>query len=216
MHVVVPVFAAGIDWLEGLLPLLFVVFWLVSQVVNLVRRVAGDGGRPQVRPVAPPRRPGPAEQADDIRTQLERQIEEFLRQSDQRPQPRRPEPPPRVVERPATKPPRPAPRAANRPPPLPASRAPSTSAPAKKVSERHLRPLGDAGDDVEEHVRDAFAHDLGHRGSTLSPARPTVESDRARPADSTIDLPAALRDPASLRNLIIVREILDRPLARWE
>ena len=34
--------AAGLDWLEGLLPVLFVLFWLVSQVVNVIRRMAGD------------------------------------------------------------------------------------------------------------------------------------------------------------------------------
>jgi hypothetical protein len=211
MDAVAPLFAAGIDWLEGLLPLVFVVFWLVSQVVNLVRRVAGDGGRPQGRPVAPPRRPAPVEQPDDIRTALERQIEEFLRQSDQRPQPRRPDPAARVVERPEKKKPqRPAPRVADRTPPK------AVAAPAKKVSERQLRPLGDAGDDVEEHVRDAFAHDLVHRESSLAPPRAAREGERARAVGGGIDLAAALRDPASLRNLVIVREILERPLTRWE
>lgn len=211
MDAVAPLFAAGIDWLEGLLPLLFVVFWIVSQVVNGVRRLAGDGGRPQVRPVPPPRRPAPVEQTDDIRTALERQIEEFLRQSDQRPQPRRPEPPARMVERTEKKkPPRPAPRVVDRAPPK------AVAAPAKKVSDRQLRPLGDAGDDVEEHVRDAFAHDLGHRESSLAPPRAAREGERARPVGGGIDLAAALRDPASLRNLVIVREILERPLGRWE
>ena len=46
-----PLFAAGFDWIEGLLPLLFVIFWIVSQVVNVVRRVAGGGGPPAAPPV---------------------------------------------------------------------------------------------------------------------------------------------------------------------
>lgn len=213
MNAVAPLLAAGIDWLEGLLPLLFVVFWLVSQVVNLVRRVAGDGGRPQGRPqgrpVVPPRPPAPGEPPEDIRTALEREIEEFLRQSGQRP--RQPEPASRTLERPVKpkKAPRQAPRPAGRMPPVPA-------APSPTVASRHLKPLGDAGDDVEEHVRDAFAHDLGHRGSTLSPARAAAEVGGPRTVQPTVDLAAALRDPGSLRQLVIVREILDRPLARWD
>ena len=29
--------AAGLDWLEGLLPVLFLMIWVVSQVMNLFR-----------------------------------------------------------------------------------------------------------------------------------------------------------------------------------
>lgn len=40
-----PLFAAGFDWLEALLPLAFLFIWIISQVANVVRRVAG-GARP--------------------------------------------------------------------------------------------------------------------------------------------------------------------------
>ena len=40
-----PLFAAGFDWLEALLPLAFLFIWIISQVVAVVRRVAG-GARP--------------------------------------------------------------------------------------------------------------------------------------------------------------------------
>ena len=46
-----PLFAAGIDWLEALLPILFVGFWIVSQIVAVIRKIAGP---------AAPNRPGPA------------------------------------------------------------------------------------------------------------------------------------------------------------
>ena len=36
-----PLFAAGFDWLEAVLPLLFVIIWLMSQVVAFFRRVGG-------------------------------------------------------------------------------------------------------------------------------------------------------------------------------
>ena len=36
-----PLFAAGFDWLEAVLPLLFVIIWLMSQVFAFFRRVSG-------------------------------------------------------------------------------------------------------------------------------------------------------------------------------
>jgi len=211
MHVpeIAPVVAAGIDWLEGLLPLLFVLFWLVSQVVNVIRRMAGDGGRPGPGPVVPKPPPPPA---DDAREALERQIEEFLGRSRggrdreavakpvaPRPQTPRPRPP-----QPASRPTAPA-KGSRVPPPLP------TAVP--RLSDRHLQPLGEAGDDIAEHVDGAFAHDLSHRMSPLSPAGTGIAS----PGNATAaELAAALRDPATLRRLVLVREVLERPVDRWE
>jgi hypothetical protein len=48
----VNLFAAGLDWLEGLLPVLFVLFWIVSQVFNALK--AAGKGRPQPPVVRPP------------------------------------------------------------------------------------------------------------------------------------------------------------------
>jgi len=178
MHLpdIAPVVAAGIDWLEGLLPLLFVLFWIISQVVNVIRRVAGEGGRPQPAPVVPKRPPAPA---DDAREALERQIDEFLRQSrggrDREP---------------AAKPAAPRPQ-----------------------THRPRPPLGEAGDDIAEHVDGAFAHDLSHRMSPSSPAG----SGSVQPGNATAaELAAALRDPTTLRRLVLVREVLERPIDRWE
>lgn len=217
----VPLVAAGLDWLEGLLPLLFVVFWLVSQAVNLVRRVAGPAGRPGVEPPAPPRRipaaGGRGGPVDDARADLERQIEEFLDRSrgaraaePTAPSPRRQEPrPPRP---PVVRPPRP--QAAATPPrsgPLPATARSSVAA-------RHLDPLGAAGDDVAEHVQDAFKRQLSHLESSLT-AGAAADAPRGSPsagAAAALDLAAALRDPAAVRRLILMREVLDRPVDRWE
>ena len=220
MQAVGPLFAAGFDWIEGLLPLLFVIFWIVSQVVNLVRRVAGGGG--PAAPVRPPRRPVAGEPPADIRVELERQIEEFLRQSrggQQQPTPqpaqqRKPEPRPQQ---------RPAVQRSDRsqgsgkssvrraPPPLP----PKPGTPAPRLGDRPYAPLGEAGDDIIDHVNDAFAKDLGHRDSILSsPA--VVTKPKAAAGGVADELAAAIRDPAALRRLIVMREILDRPVHRWE
>lgn len=56
---------AANDWLEGLIPFLFFLIWIVSQVVGFVRRVGGGeklpgGGDPNAgRPVGPGARSGP-------------------------------------------------------------------------------------------------------------------------------------------------------------
>lgn len=218
MDAVGPLFAAGFDWLEGLLPLLFVIFWIVSQVVNVVRRVAG-GGPPAAPPARPPRRPVAGEPPADVRVQLERQIEEFLREARGGQQQPTPRPAPLAQQR---KPqPRPAAQRPNpsqasgtspvrrTPPPLP----PKAATPVPRVGARQFTPLGEAGDDVAEHVQDAFAHDLSHRDSKLpSPAAAKSSGD----AHVANELAATFRDPAALRRLIVMREILDRPVHRWE
>jgi hypothetical protein len=64
-------------------------------------------------------------------------------------------------------------------------------------------------------VNDAFAQDLGHRDSMLS--SPTAAKPKAVATGGVADeLAVAIRDPAALRRLIVMREILDRPVHRWE
>lgn len=219
MDAIGPLFAAGFDWLEGLLPLLFVIFWIVSQVVNVVRRVAGGGGPPAAPPVRPPRRPVAGEPPADVRVELERQIEEFLRQSrggQHQPTPRpaqQRKPEPRPQQRPAVQ------RtdrsqasgksAVRRAPPVP----PKARTSAPRVATRQFTPLGEEGDDVAEHVQDAFANDLAHRDPMLSSPTAAKSSGGGSTAN---ELSAAFRDPAALRRLIVMREILDRPVHRWE
>lgn len=234
MHVVV--FAAGLDWLEGLLPVLFVLFWLVSQVVNVVRNVAGRGQpRPRPQPGEPVRPPRPdRERVEEVRADLERQIEEFLTQKAER----RGEPAPapvRIPPRPQATPVRDkterlrsekprierlrtektGPTAA----PARGSRAESVIADVVKKSQPpapQLGSLGSHGGDIARHVRDAFADDLEHRPSRLAkPMAAAAEPAAARPAVAASDLVTLLRDPAALRQLFIVREVLDRPVDRW-
>ncbi|MEI7970889.1 MAG: hypothetical protein WCJ69_18145 [Betaproteobacteria bacterium] len=84
--------AAGFDWLEALLPFFFVAFWIVSQVFSVFRRLQGgrlpENGRkppplPRLDPVRELRRAPQPEAGDaaDPRTDLERQIAEFLREA---------------------------------------------------------------------------------------------------------------------------------------
>lgn len=200
--------AAGFDWIEGLVGVLFVVVWIVSQIANLVRaaRGAGNAAKPVVRP-RPPQPPAPA--AGDPREQLARQIEEFLRRSD----PVKPAPPPQPAARKpaAVKEPRPtdARQAAERrtgdqrrqpprrPPPPPAAPQPPAPPPV--------------GTEVGAHVREAFANEIAHLHSPLE----TAGANLAGTVSVPHPLVALLRDPATLRQLVLVREVLDRPRERW-
>ena len=86
------ILAAGLDWLEGLLPIAFVLIWIVSQVMNLFRNAAGKrgdqaAGKPlkQFKPA-----PGLERRLDGERPlAVDEEIEEFLRRTlrGDRPQP---------------------------------------------------------------------------------------------------------------------------------
>lgn len=190
------VLAAGVgDWLEALLPALIGLFWVVSQVLNALK-AAGRARQPP--PVAGPPRPRPPRgrpQADEFRTELERQIGEFLE---------RPRPP---AAGPSPRRPRPATRAAGRqagrvPPPLPASGA------AKPAAARRT--------DIARHVEDAFGHELEHLASSLAGGAPSgTEPQRPATVTPAVEIAAALRNPASLRQLVLLREVLERPVDRW-
>lgn len=207
-----PPLLAAVDWLEAILPFLFILFWIVSQIRNLFR--AANPGRPQGPVVV---RPAPRPAADDDqRRELARQVEEFLRRS--------------AGEKPAAprrdggpRPRAPAPRRAAAPPPLPgaAARPPAREArgakPAAAPAADRPRPLGSLGGhggDVARHVGDAFAQEIRH----LEPGvgrRDVADGAAAAPAAAATDLATLLRNPATLRQMLIVREVLDRPVDRW-
>jgi len=216
-------FAAGIDWLEAILPVLFVGFWILSQVFAVLRR-AGDGPAkpPVIRlPDAPraedARRPPQPAGDVDPRAELEKQIADFLRQvtgeksGAERPPPR-PQPKPQTAPTTASnQPPAPRPKPEQPPRPKPATAAAQTPRP--------VGTLATGPSDVARHVQDAFAHELGHLHSGLE--RVTDEPAKAAAAKPPVrdlsarDLVAAARDPATIRRAILLREILERPVDRW-
>lgn len=211
--------AGGPDWLEALLPLAFVLFWIVSQVWGVFRNVGGnrpaEGQRrgpeaePARRPVGQeprqpvrPRQPPPADagrrgpqalerQPRNEREAIARQIEEFLRDSTGG----GPRQPAAAAPRPASPP----------KPPVRERRRQTAAEPPRPPTLRETPS--------SFHEMPHLAEPLGSReASTLSPAPP------ASPAVTTptaADLVALFRDPATLRQLILVREVLDRPVGRW-
>ena len=235
------VFAAGLDWLEGLLPALFVGFWILSQVFAIFRRPANRGDQPQ--PVGggrqpqpappPPRRPSPTELLEyvrdenldpgvpiemrpDDRARIEQEIEDFLagRRSGRSPTPVQREPssdrlPERRQrrrgeprrQRGSVKPSRSA-EPSPLPPPLPAPVAID-------------RPRSSANDTaVARHVDEAFAHDLAHEPPLILDDQVIAASPHTKTSHAS--LAALLRNPATIRQIVVMREVLERPTERWQ
>ena len=110
-------FAAAIDWLESLLPVLFVGFWILSQVFAIFRRVAGGGEAAKGNGGARPQPPAAPEAGPELRGDLQKQIEEFLRQATGE-RPVQPKPQPRPIAQPKPAAPRPVVAKAVTPPAL--------------------------------------------------------------------------------------------------
>jgi hypothetical protein len=236
---------AANDWLEGLVPFLFFVIWIVSQVVGVVRRIGGGGkvagGDPngkkpvapapgQVREVRPPVVPAGELDRRAAQEDLQRQIEAFRRGQAEG---GIPDPPRRTPQNPpvlpkasprrepvAMKPASPAsPRGQEgglrRPPSPPAKRSAAT--PGRSGTPAATVPppiLGGHAGEIGRHVDGAFAHDLAHAG-----IRPG-SSDQSAVAPQTVptvahDLVAMFSDPKTIRQVILLREVLDRPIDRW-
>lgn len=247
---------AANDWLEGLVPFLFFVIWIVSQVVGVVRRIGGGGqvaggdpkaGRPvgpapgQVREVRPPVVPvgEPDRRAAELdrraaepdrraaQEDLQRQIEAFRRgqaEGGDRDLPRRTPPnPPALPKAPARRAPvavkTAAPRGqeggARRSPAPTANRSAAAAVRQGAPSANNPPPiLGGHAGEIGRHVDGAFAHDLAHAG-----IRPG-SSDESAVAPQTVptvahELVAMFRDPKTIRQVILLREVLDRPIDRW-
>lgn len=200
-----PILAAGIDWLEALLPLAFVAFWIISQIVNVIRSVSGAGRQPQPQPARGPRRPPAAPRpAADPRAELERQIEEFLRGT----KAARPEPPPT----PSRTPPKPVAERAR--PPRPPATTPPAPTVAGRVAQRHMGSL-ERSSAVAAHVHDAFAHEIGHLHSPLDAPEAAAGTASARTLSPADEIAELLRSSATMRQLVVLHEVLERPVGRW-
>lgn len=232
---ILPLAAAG-DWLEALLPILFVLFWIVSQVVNVVRRVRGAGGDAArrgkggvpvervVRPAAPARDAGA-----EARQDLERQIEAFRRGQAEAA---------RAAGRgiPAGAPTPSSPRTPS--PRAPSAPQPASREPSRKQAQPRPRsvppapgPLAVHDGDIARHVEGAFAHDLSHSrppkpAGAAAVAGSLASSDAesgagaqganaAGPRSTAAELVAMIRNPATVRQAILLGEVLGRPVDRW-
>jgi hypothetical protein len=88
----------------------------------------------------------------------------------------------------------------------------------RAFDERHLSHLEQSESDFAAHTQQMFQHTVGHLAAQTSAAAdadaaPSPTTPPANPVAETVG--ALLADPRSLRQAVILNEILDRPVARW-
>jgi hypothetical protein len=84
-------------------------------------------------------------------------------------------------------------------------------------------PPRPAAGDVARHVEEAFSHDLAHSTAGIHPtmgthpasSAATVTTGDAAARSTAAALVAMMRSPATVRQAILLREVLDRPVHRW-
>ena len=233
-------FAAGFDWLEAVLPFLFVAFWILSQVFAVFRRLQGGGQKPPALPRFDPARDRqrlPRPPADDVaipRSDLEKQIAEFLREAtgEQQRQPTIKKSPPAPAKKP--QPTRPvqrtnAERRVSQESRSQESRSqgPRDVAPPRREREPKqpavvagktatITPEGqETNVSVSRHVQDAFARELTHLQGTIKHDEAKTSDVVSTAATQAEELRHLLRSPATIRQVIVLREVLDRPVDRW-
>lgn len=193
-----PLLANGLDWLEALLPVLFVLFWILSQLFAVVKKVVGSGERPQQQP--PIRQPRPVAIDGVGRGDLQDEIREFLRRE--------------LPDR------RPAMLPTEKRPPKPRPARPRSATQVVERSKEMSEPLPSrvSGESIAERVKQDFAKELEHLSTPLT-ADETLASLQPGGAVATrapvAEVVRSLRSPATLRELVVIREILDRPIDRW-
>jgi hypothetical protein len=195
----------------------------------VIRTLAGGlrkTGLPPVAPMARPEAPdNPATPGTRTRQQINDELSEFLRRAAEK---RTGTPPPSLQPQAAQTAPRPRKRrqtkpvAAPRKPeePLAQRRVLKSSLDTREFEQRAEKLTSlDKGDEIGSHLRQVFDHQLGQFASEAAP-QPVVTPAEAPLADqltisTAAELLGLLHSPQSLRQAILLNEILSRPTDRW-
>ena len=217
--------AAGIG-IEGVIWIIILIFWSIAQYVQKSRAAQR---RPPLRPGQPP--PPPARPPTEIETELQDLLRELTGQPPIRraelpeeeevedlPEPEtppvrrvQPPPPPPPAARPVRTPPQVLARKVSAAPPPP-------RAPAWQPEIEPPVPLRPPVTEISDGMVAAFAHSGKMPGLTLSMkglnikamALPSSSPSRRGGGSASFRL-SSLRDPRTLRQMVIARAILDKP-----
>jgi hypothetical protein len=231
-----PVLAAA-QWTEVIIPIVVFVIWLINQIAAFNK--GKPGPKPQVnRPPNPNagQNRGPLEEVEQFLREARKAME--AQQRGQQPQRSQPQPPPpkpkpqrqqkqqpKKQEKPATRKPLSAASRLRSPEEEGEwNRAQLGGSVGQHVSEHlgsskfderagRLSQIQRAVDqDIGTHVKSSFDHQLG----SLTPQTAASGEPISDIGDNaTAALLAMLRDPQSMRNAIILQEILQPPTHRW-
>jgi hypothetical protein len=213
----VAILLADGEWMKLIVPLVMFSIWAMNRLFGGESPAAKQAKARQQARANPP--PPPAD-----KQRVEDEVSEFLRRAAQQRNTaghtRTPQPPqPPVVQRRSPAPTQKeisaaaeAERAAARPRTL----TPTISDPLgqRVLTDRTVdaKEVVQAEAAMQSHLSQVFGHKLGTlAGNQSATAAPTGETSSA-PANEVIEM---LRDPHSIRDAIIVSEVLRRPTERW-
>ncbi|MEN1681232.1 MAG: hypothetical protein AAGJ46_16715 [Planctomycetota bacterium] len=230
------------DWLESLLPLLFVIFFVVRQFLESLAASKKEPEPAELEPIELPEAELSDEPIDAVlkprqaRAEREQGVDEFLRRLEEQREPakppaeRKPQPSP-PQEQPA-KPTRRLVAESSEPRPLTSSSdRTSTKRPNARDTAAKPSVVESRDEQIAERLHEKFDHRLGRLASETAPvaddASAGVEAARAAgepPSDAesaageattASTLAAMLATPQGMRNAILANEILRPPTERW-
>lgn len=213
---IVPLLAGVEEWIKVVVPL--VVFTIIT-----LNRLFGSEAKKKMQQQRPRPAPPQPQQPQGERQRVEDEVAEFLRRATQAKE-ARPGPPPSPPKQPRKTPPAPAPQVRRLAPkrdenaPLyesdeRPSRVPSSLPVAKRVDAPRPSEIEKIDEAMELQIHQALDHQVG----SLAGAAPIATSDQKPPEDENRprSVSELLRDPRSIRDAIVVSEILRRPTERW-
>jgi len=220
-----PLWAQGIDIVLILIVVFGIIVPLVMQVIQKLQEAqqkAGGGARP------PQQRPAPAQRPADA--EVEDEIGEFLRRAAERRQGGQAKPPPGQAaghaRPPAVQQPAEAILVEERPQRSifsDLSQQVERDIDTRKFVQRSTqweRRSEQAQRKAEKHTHDVFDHPVGHLGfgpgGAGQPGPPPTAFGDEVGLGLAAGLPALLANPVSLRQAIVLTEIIQRPEHRWE
>jgi hypothetical protein len=244
-----PLLALDPGTIEAILALIGIVFWVLNKMLGQQappparRPGAPPVGRPPQRPIARPPQQG---QGDPLQSEIEEFLRRASggrnpagqqpgAQTATRPDPNRQQRGRQPLGRPDPRRGRPGQPSMPQTPPQPVAVAADPSQDTPEAMDRHVKQyLSTAEFDrrtsglstidrqeqqFEKHLKDTFAHEVGHlRGGALaisgtssvtSAAPPVAEGERRN------FLALLLANPAELKTAVLLNEILPRPEHRW-
>ncbi len=207
----------------GIIAAIFVIIMVITAIGNMIAKMNEQQAKGQRRPGGAPRAQQPQQQGGGRGGGIGDEIAEFLRRAAQgQAAPQQPQAPP---------------------PPRPARRKPLAAEPVEAVAvadepgrravgtgidtSRFEQSTGKLGGDVTEEQRKFDEHLHGtfdHEVSELAGTRRTVEASsepepkrRAQvPSTAAAGFAAMLSNADNIRQAIVITEILNRPLDRWQ
>jgi hypothetical protein len=220
------------DWVSFIVPIVFFIIWALNRLIASSKPAVPPARNPQRRsPTAerPLRPTSAAPQSNEPKSgqaQLNAEIEQFLkRANDKKRQDRSKREMP-----PAARPPKAPPSTLTETPidvePIQAHNSVSESVEkhmARSFSQRTEHLADDivrADQQMEEHLQQAFSHQVGTLGKSPAGAAKGPLTDEAAivsrgETSGANAIAAMLRDPTSLKRAFILQEILQRPKNRW-